>query len=388
MRRRYAFLRCALLLMPLLAMTGCWDRKEMDDLALVMGSGIDMTEDGQIEVSLQIALPMGMQGGVQVTAKKPKPVMVVSAKGGVLQEQLGQIQQQLSRQIFFGHRAVLVIGENYARHGIDQVLDSMLRFPDSRYNCFILTSRGTTAKEILSSLYPLEVIPAIGMKNMQNGEYSYRESIDKFLDSLAERGRMPATGAIRPVKNDEKSFAIDGEAVYRENKLVGYLTGLRSNAFRLLSGEGRGMRLSVRVEPAGPMSTGTVTADMYRTRKKIRMAVNRGVPSAEVAFHAYGRIISNDTTLDISKPENLALVERKLSAELQRMLSEMIAQTQKEFKADVIGFGSALHIQHPYAWKKLRSEWNDKYPEVPVKVNATMHLERIGRTQKPGHLPK
>lgn len=46
-------------------MTGCWDRNEMDDLALVMASGIDLTDDGQLEITLQIALPTGIPSAVQ-----------------------------------------------------------------------------------------------------------------------------------------------------------------------------------------------------------------------------------------------------------------------------------------------------------------------------------
>jgi germination protein, Ger(x)C family len=388
MKRSRTFIRWFFLLIPCLALSGCWDRRELDEIAIVMGSGVDLTDDGQIELSLQIALPMGIQGNMQMAGKK-KPVMLVSSKGTVSQDQIGQIQQQLSRRIFFGHRAVFIIGENFARHGVDQTLDTMLRFPDSRYNCFILTSKGATAKEVLNSPYPLEVIPSIGMKNMQVGKYTFAERIDKFLDSFAAKGFMPATGAIRLIKNgQESSFVIDGEAVYRENKLVGYLSGTHSKAFKLMRDQGSGMKIPVPIEPAGKLSTGMITADLLTTRREVRTFVSQGSPKIEVEFRAKGRIIANDTTLDLSKPANLSRAEQMLSNELQKMISGLIEQTQKEFQSDVLGFGDILHIQHPYAWKKLQTEWLDTYPEVPVKVLASIILERIGRTQKPGHLPK
>ncbi|MDG0790058.1 hypothetical protein OMP38_03720 [Cohnella ginsengisoli] len=45
----------ASMLLPLSA--GCWDRLEINDLALVMATGIDEVEEGQVKLSVQIFVP-------------------------------------------------------------------------------------------------------------------------------------------------------------------------------------------------------------------------------------------------------------------------------------------------------------------------------------------
>lgn len=50
--------------MLLSMMTGCTqNRREPDRLAFDMGEGLDLTDDGKLEVSFQIAIPAGLSGG-------------------------------------------------------------------------------------------------------------------------------------------------------------------------------------------------------------------------------------------------------------------------------------------------------------------------------------
>lgn len=44
-------------LLCLSLLTGCWDRTEINDLAFVLAGGFDLAENGQLEATLQIALP-------------------------------------------------------------------------------------------------------------------------------------------------------------------------------------------------------------------------------------------------------------------------------------------------------------------------------------------
>ncbi|WP_248925644.1 Ger(x)C family spore germination protein [Paenibacillus hamazuiensis] len=382
-------MRCILILTVSAMLTGCWDRKEIDELALVMASGIDMTDDDQIELTLQIALPTGMPGLLQGSAKG-KPVMAISVKGSNAHELIGQLQQRLSRKIFFGHRGIVIIGESFARHGIDQVLDTLLRFPESRYNSYILTTQGASAKEILQLPYHMELIPAIGMKTMQAAKYSTATKIDEFLNSVSTHEIQPYTAAIRRTKmqEGESGFEIDQTAVYLDNKLVGYLSGKHLKAFRMMHDQAKRLKLAIKIEPEKKFTKGTLTVDILHFEKNIRTFVDAGGSlQAEVSVRANSRVSANDTTLNLSKTADLTRAESALSQELHDMIAGMISQTQDEFKSDVVGFGKALHTQHPEEWKKLKSgPWLEAYPKMSVRVNAELRIVRVGRTQESGHL--
>lgn len=371
-------------------LTGCWDRIETDDLAMVLGSGVDLADNGQVEGTFQIALPTGIPGAMQSAGKAKKPVLVLTEKGTDAMDILSKLQHRLSRRVFLGHRGIIVIGESYARHGIDQVVDSFVRSPDARYNSYIVTTKGSSAKEILNLPYELEQIPSIGINKIQISESALSVKIDEFLDALASEGKSPITGAIRIVDKgtDKEIFVIDNVAVYRRNKLVGYLSEREKKASRLMKGQYKGMKITAQVEPRDPENKGTIGVEITRVKSKIRTAMRNGSPEVSVSLKLSSKLLENDTTLDTTKSKNLKLVQKKLTDYVHNMVERTIAKSQKKYKSDIFGFGREFHIQHPYAWKKIQNEWNDLYPSVPVTVKTELVIERLERTQAPPHLRK
>lgn len=372
-------------------LTGCWDRQEMDELAFVMASGIDLTDDGQIEATLQIALPTGIPSSLSSGGKAKKPVLVLSAKGKDGQEALGKLQTQLSRRMNLGHRGILIFGEKYSRQGIDQVLDTLLRSPESRFNSYVVTASGTTAKEILNSSYLLESIPALGINNMQAKDFSFSVKMDEFIHMVSSPEIDAVTGAVRIVnkQSDSETFMIDKAAVYKENKLAGFLSGMQLKAFRLAKGHVDGMKLTVNMEPPKERYKGTVTVQILKTQSKIHTRIRNGMPEITLSFKATAEIIANDTTTDFTKEKNLHAAEKKFTDELQKTMTSMISLSQNKFKADILGFGRELHIEHPFYWKTAKTEWESLYPKLPFSVKADIQLEQIGRTQaNPNVQPK
>ncbi len=366
-------------------LSGCWDRKEMDEIALVMASGVDLAEDGQIEVTLQIAVPNGIPGTLQLGGKGKKPVDVISEKGENGFEIISKLQQRLSRRLFFGHRAVFIIGEAYARKSVDQSLDVFIRLPDSRHNCYILTTQGTTAKEILNTPYHMEFIPAIGMKNIQSGDFSVDVKINEFLADLSIEGKTPVTGAISLVQSgNETTFQIDKVAVYQNTLLVGYLSGTDLKAFKMIKDGSKNITITLKVEAKRLKTKGTATAEILKGKARLRASMQNGTPHFEVLYRATARMTNNDSTLDFSRPTNLLQLESELSDMIRSAIERVIRKLQREFKSDALGFGTTIHRQHPQQWKHLKRQWNEIYPEVQVDVKTRIKIELMGRTEAPG----
>ncbi|WP_373232705.1 Ger(x)C family spore germination protein [Cohnella sp.] len=370
--------------------TGCWDRVETDDLAMVLGSGLDLAEDGQIEGTIQIALPTGIPSALQSGGGAKKPVLTITEKGKDGVDILQKMQHRLSRRVFLGHRGIIVIGESYARHGIDQVLDNYLRMPDTRYHSYVVTSYGSSAKEILNVKYELEQIPSIGINKIQISESGLSIKIDEFLDAMAAEGKSPMTGAIRILNKgtDQEIFSLDKVAVYKENKLVGFLSEGEKKASRLMTDRYTKMRITTQMVPKDKQFKGTMSIEILRSKVKIRTAMREGSPEVSVSLKLATRLLENDTNLDITKSKNLKHVQKKFTNEIQHIVESAISKSQKKFKADIFGFGRDFHIQHPYTWKKIKEDWKDLYPSVHVTVKADLMIERMERTQAPPHLKK
>ncbi|KFN05827.1 Ger(x)C family germination protein [Paenibacillus macerans] len=58
-QRLLPFAACA----AFLSLTGCWDGEEVNGLAIVTSAGFDRTEDGAVELTLEIAAPKQEESG-------------------------------------------------------------------------------------------------------------------------------------------------------------------------------------------------------------------------------------------------------------------------------------------------------------------------------------
>lgn len=369
-------------------LTGCWDRKEMDELAFVMASGLDLAENGELVTSLQIALPIALPTPVQSKGKKSFVVITEEGKDGI--DTLNKEQQQLSRTIKLGHRRVIVIGESLGRHGLNQVLDTLMRSPESRYNSYIVTAYGTTAKEVLSTPYLLEEIPADGINNILKNDSTLAVKADEFLDALAAHGKSPVTTGIQLTKDatGNPTFQLDKIAAYRGNKLVGFLSGDEQKAFRLFRENIHALSWAVQFVPPNPEYKGTVNMSVLKVKRDIHTRMIEEKPAITVHLTVTGIISANDTDLDMTNPEVHDRLEREYEDELKKAMHSAVSLSQQEFKSDIFGFGRKVHIDYPYTWKKLKEQWDTMYSTIPVEVNIDVRIERFGRTQAAGHLIK
>lgn len=369
-------------------LTGCWDRKEMDELAFIMASGVDLAESGDLLSSLQVALPTGIPTSAQSDGKQSYIVVSATGKDGI--DTLNKEQQQLSRNVNLGHRRVIVIGESLGRHGLDQVMDTLLRAPESRFNSYILTAYGTTAKEVISTSYQLEEIPAVGINNIMKNDFALAVKTDEFLDALATYGKSPVTTGIQLTKDEtgNPTFKLDKIAVYRDNKLAGFLSGEEQKAFRLYRENSHALSWVIQFEPPAPKHKGTVNMSFLKVKTNIHTRVIKENPAVTVHLKVMARINANDTDLDVSKSDVLERLERKFEEELEKAMRKTVSISQQEFKADIFGLGSKVHIDHPYYWKKIKERWDTIYPTIPVEVKVDVRIERFGRTQAPGHLDR
>ncbi|MDF2671248.1 MAG: grkc, partial [Paenibacillus sp.] len=120
-------LACSVLL-TLLTSTGCWDRKEVNDLAIVMATAIDQLDNDRVELSIQIFIPRSTGGAQELSSSGKsqsgsKSTMVHSASGTTVADAMSHLQAKLSRRLFWGHAEVFVFGEARARKGISDDMD-------------------------------------------------------------------------------------------------------------------------------------------------------------------------------------------------------------------------------------------------------------------------
>jgi spore germination protein KC len=96
-------------------LSGCWDRVELNDLAIVTAAGIDMDNSNQTKLTIQIFIPkMLSNGGGQGVGGGAGggTVTIVKTEQGInLADALSKLQTNLPRKIFWGQCKVFILAK-------------------------------------------------------------------------------------------------------------------------------------------------------------------------------------------------------------------------------------------------------------------------------------
>ena len=106
---------CMILVISLCFLTGCWDRTELNDLAIELGWGLDQAKNNKIEISAQFIIPSKMGMGQSGRSNAGKAFFTESGTGRDTHEAIQMMQTKMSREIFRGHQRVILIGEKWLK---------------------------------------------------------------------------------------------------------------------------------------------------------------------------------------------------------------------------------------------------------------------------------
>ena len=188
---------CMLSLVGVILLSGCWDRVEINDLAIVTAAAIDETDDNQIELSLQVFIPKalgsgGGQGGGGGGGGGPV-TLVRSHKGINMSDAMSKLQSGIPRKIFWGQCKVFIFGEKLAKKGIQKEIDFILRHPQTRERSYLFVSEGK-AKSVLEFQPTLERYSAESIRELSAlhiGMQVTTQDIDEMLIGDAQAAAIP-----------------------------------------------------------------------------------------------------------------------------------------------------------------------------------------------------
>ncbi|KGP70848.1 Ger(x)C family spore germination protein [Pontibacillus yanchengensis] len=382
---KYVVIGCLISLL----LTGCWSKKELDQIALVTGIGIDKKGD-EYNYTVQIINPG------EVTAKQMTTRTAVStytSTGRSIFEAIREMTKITPRMGYYSHTRKVVFGEELAKEGIGKALDLLARDHEFRTDFHIAVAKDIEAADILKVLTPLEKVPANKMyTSMQISEDNWAPTktvkIQELINSIISKGKEPVLTGVyltstadigSHVQNVEQvaspaNVIIDNIGVFKGDKLIGWLNTPQSKGFNYITNNVSG---TAEYMPCG--EDGNVTVEVINSESKIKATVNNNQPHITINVKVKGDIDDVQCKeLDLSKEKSLNTVERKLEKRLNSAMEEAINITQTEFNSDIFGFGEYVHRADKTYWKSVKDNWDAEYKNLTFQVNTNVNIVRTG----------
>ncbi|TXK84790.1 Ger(x)C family spore germination protein [Paenibacillus sp. N3.4] len=379
----------ALILLSTL-LSGCWDRHELNDLAIAVGLGFDRNGD-QFKVTTQIVNPN------EVASKKASgystPITTLTATATSTLEAVRKLTTSAPRKIFLSHMRIIVIGEDLARSGISDVMDGISRDHEMRSDFYLIVAKGTTAENVLKILTPIERIPANKMfKTLETSEKSWAPTVsiqlDRFLSNLSNPTRQSVltgiviNGDVKKGKTKENLgrtnphavLAYSGLALFKEDKLLDWMNDQESKGYNYIMGNVRSTIGHVTC-PQG----GTIAMEVVRSNTKVKGKVVSGKPQIDISIHIEENISEVQCKIDLLAPGAIHELELINEQNLRRIVLSSINKAKKN-KADIFGFGDAIESASPKLWTQIKADWDTHFADLQIVIHPDVQIRRLGTT--------
>ena len=371
----------AIIIIPI---SGC-GYKELNNLSIVTAVAFDKQKENY-ELSFLIAnSPKAQTSSKEGEAK----TTVYSSQGKTIAEASKKIEQIVPKQIYLGHINVVIISEDIAKEGFLNIADWLLRNPQTRKKFYLLQAKDEKAKNILKIVSPLESFPSQSIatlieSNSETKSVATNITYSNFISQILEKGYDPTLPSIT-IKGDAKKgsneknlettepesyLALGPLAIYKKDKLKGFLTEKESWTVNVLKNEAKEINHNVKYQNQD------ISIETNNLKTKIKIKNEKNI---EITVSGKGNIYNINNKINLQNYQEIHKIEKKWNQNLKQDLYNTIKKITKTYQTDIFGFGNLIYKNKPKTWQKIEKNWNNKYLQnINIKIKTNLKIEGTG----------
>ncbi len=404
---------CFCLLLLMVAISGCWDQRELESLGLVQALGLDLGPDGkEVTVSTLIAIPSKLGAQAGGGGGEGPGTFVVSMNAPSIYEAFNRMNTTINREITLLQNQTLIIGEEMARQGVSKWIDNLVRFREMRRTMNIIVAKGKAAdilnvqpkleknpSEYLRDLISLSnrtgmfpntdlnsfmsryqalaqenYLPLIAKYQLKGGPEPEGDSGGQSSGSSGGKGGMGEKGGESAPKTPD--IRMIGTAIFKKDRMVGNFDIYETQALLLLTGEFQEAFMTIH----DPRQKGyyVVFRLIAGNRPEIKYRFQDGLERFQVKLGLEADIVSIQSNINYTQPQLENFLGRAIAAELERRLRRVIAKAQRQYNSDIFGFGIKVRNTVLTSTEWNHYGWPQKFRDAKVDVAVRVDIRRIG----------
>jgi len=380
--------KTALCLLSVLMLTGCTGARELGDLSVVIGMGLDASAEcpGGVLLTAQIVRPSEMKGGSSEGSAgdqdgQPQPSRAywnIQATGETVLDALRECTHETNNRLYLAHNQLIVVGKDAAKAGIGRHFDAFLRHNEPRPSTVLLVS-ATRASDILDVQPELDKLPAMAVTKLtKTQEFTSQSKAVNIID-YANAMLSKTTSLVIPIatvsegESGEKTVSIHGSvgAVFKGDRMVGELSESEFRGYLWASGGIRRTVLNIGYRG------GRVGIDVVQAGSDIEVSLVNGKVLARVKVKQEGRISDNGTNVAVATERDFRDLE---ALESEYIRSEIMDTFNKarDMNTDIYGFGEMVSKKYPSEWEGMKDRWDEMFGSLQLEVSVESKLRSSG----------
>ena len=347
-------------------LSGCWNYRSLSDLTIVMGMTIDKDATGY-KLSYEIIdfSKTSKQTGVKT--------LIIEANGKTIFEADRNAKKRIADKLYYGNMEVLIISNKVATEdGLSPILDWFLRNGESRETLQIAISQDEKAADILKSKSMTNSITSMDVKQILYGDKKISAStrsmtIHEAYSTLRSEGLNLVLPALHTVtNNEEKTPEVNGVAVFKKDKLVGYLTPEETFYYLFVMDEIKGGALSLNINS---LNKKTVSLNIAENKTKKSYTIEGDKVKVKLKINTTVSLEELETSIDVSKDIGVDKIESFANKALIQGIKNTVKKVQTDFDSDIFGFGNMIYKKDYKTWYKLKEmNWGITFKKIELDI--------------------
>lgn len=369
----------------MLALSGCWGSRELDDLSITIGIGFDKAEKpDNVKLTAQIVKPGEIKSSNTegTGGSSSKPYWNIQRSAPTVFAAIRDYTNFTGKKLYIAHNQVFIFGQDLASEGVLKYLEFFMRAHETRPTSIILVST-STAEEVLDMEPEAAKFPAVNTVQLTKAadftSFFSAVNLQEFTSRLMSKTTSPIAPLVSIANHGDKQSAyISGMAVFKRDKMVGILTTKESRGVLWTNNK---IKSGV-IEVDCPGGDGIVSLEITSAKSSLVPKIKDGNVIIHVQIKEEAVIVSQTCTEDLVKVSRLKLLQKR-QEDLIRKEIMMALRKAKNLEADVFGFGDKVHMVIPREWKQMEASWEEIFQNLEIQTDIECTIRSTGLITKP-----
>ncbi|TCP67095.1 Ger(x)C family spore germination protein [Baia soyae] len=375
----------------LCCMTGCWDKIEINQLAIGELVGVDQDQEtGKKTVYYQIVNPSAVAtqkgGGIKA------PVYTYCVQANSMSELGAKTANLLPRQLFPDHYQSEIVTERYAKQGLNSLINFFEKQHSRRSSLYLFVT-DSPLSEVMLTYLPLERLPGRSLRSIveiqsrATGRLSKKVRIKDLAENMESSmltvlpmlrlngSPSPTTDRYEQIAANEGNLIFSGGAVFKHDRMIGKLPLDQMGYYTLLKGDSEVFMESMMVQ-------GDRRVDVQAFKPKIQkqLEIVSGEPVWNVNISTRLSILNNEQTKGLTL-ENLNVIKERFNQQVLRKATTFYQESiRKEW--DLFGLEEKMMYKGGEDWKIIQNKKN-AWLKIKLQLSVTSEIHDVGQTINP-----
>lgn len=375
-----------LILITLTFLTGCYNYRELNDLAIVTAISISKEKDNY-NIAVQVVNPKKDQD----TSSSNEPDFIVyKSKGETLQAAFESLVKESPKRMYKTQMQILIIDEKMAKNNIKEVFEYLARDPEIRNEFNVLIGK---SDNILETLTPLDNLSSQNILDSLKASSKYlgNTNLLTFNELLSDYQNEKTEMAIPVIKltsqknkddkNTEKilekttttpAIVLDNISIFKDNKLIGYLSTKETVSYNFINNN-----ITLTNIKKDYPNNKYIAYKILKSKSKLEVTPKKHT----ITLTIKGNAEINEATynIDLSKEKNIKKLEKSLNKRLEKMITSSFNSTRKKYNSDIYGFEDLYYKKVPKYYNKIKKDWDSKeFQKIKLKVKSNIKIVEQG----------